>query len=55
MAGLLTRAANTFIQLTAFLQTNAHSWYADPAHPIKGTMTATDHSVNHLNYWGARR
>lgn len=54
VANLITKTVNTVNQVNTFQQTNAHSWYADRAHPIKGTMTAADHSVNHLNYWGAR-
>lgn len=38
----------------AFGDSNAHGRYNDPGRSYFGGKTALGHSINHLNYWGAR-
>ncbi|AJE32500.1 putative peptidoglycan-binding domain-containing protein [Corynebacterium humireducens NBRC 106098 = DSM 45392] len=50
----LAKTINTAEAMMRYQNENAHGRYNDPSYPIFGGRTALGHSINHLNYWGAR-
>lgn len=45
---------NTIAAVISHVPSGTHGRYNDPTRAEFGGMTAVDHSLNHLNYWGPR-